>query len=52
MLNRLLRFIVGIIVVATIPAGAIIGLLIWVITGRPVINGVANWIIIGEYDED
>jgi len=52
MIKRLLRVIVGILLVITLPVNIIIFLLYWVITGKPLFIAVLNWTILGEFNYD
>lgn len=48
MLKRLMRLIVGIITIVTLPITLIPFLLIWVVTNRNYIDDIAEWCILGK----
>ena len=48
MLNRLLRVICGILFVLTLPLGAVVFLVSFILTGNPLINDIMEWILINE----
>ena len=52
MIRRFARLLVGLLIIATLPAGFILGLIGWVFTGTNVLVGVVNWVILDEYDTE
>jgi len=49
MLNRLIRTIIGLVWIVTIPLTIIPSLILWVITGRFYIIEIAEWAVTNEY---
>lgn len=45
MLKRLLKAIVGIIVIATLPLGIVLGIIHWIFTGENFLMLIADWIV-------
>ena len=50
MILRLLRVIVGLLLVITLPINLIIFILIWIITDNFYFENIMNWIIFEEFD--